>query len=295
MSDRQLFFVSTRVCARELRTLCGSYSRPKDRICLAQWQRWLLLEPVSEALTLVFGGLILLLAFAVPTIRAPLQEDPLKASNVAACLFDRYCNPIGGRQIDHRLVPLEDFPDAVIKVTLATEDRHFYDHLDLDLPGALHTLLTRMQNDRVHQDGSSITRQLARTLLSNTGPGVGQKIKEVFLAVWLEWHLTKDEILGLYLNYVDMGGDALGVDGAARFYFNKPVRDLNLAEAAMLVGLIKVPTTYVPHLDLATAQARANVVLDNLVEAGFMTEDQVLRARSDAARLVVRGKTTSPN
>ncbi|MGY8682108.1 transglycosylase domain-containing protein [Bradyrhizobium sp. UFLA05-153] len=276
--------------------MCGRYSRLIDRISLGRRQRWLLLEPVSETLTLVFGGLILLLAFAVPTIRAPLQEDWLKACNVAACLFDQFGDPIRGRPVDRGVsAPLEDFPDALIKVTLATEDRHFYDHFGIDFPGALHALLTRTENDGVHQDGSSITQQLARTLLSNTERGIGHQIKEVFLAVWLEWHLTKDELLRLYLNSVNMGGDTLGVDGAARFYFNKPARDVTLAEAAMLVGLIKAPTGYAPHIDLTTARARANVVLDNLVEAGFMTEDEVLRARSDAARVVVRGMKTSPN
>ncbi|MGV7218024.1 transglycosylase domain-containing protein [Bradyrhizobium sp. UFLA05-112] len=272
----------------------GRYSRFLDRISLGRRQRWLLLEPFSETLTLIFGGLILLLALAVPTIRAPLQEDWLKACNVAACLFDQFGDPIGGRPVDRGVsTPLEDFPDALIKVTLATEDRHFYEHFGIDFPGDLHALLARTQND--HQDDSSITQQLARTLLSNTERGIGLKINEVFLAVWLEWHLTKDEILRLYLNSVNMGGDSLGVDGAARFYFNKPASDVTLAEAAMLVGLIKAPTDYAPHIDLTTARARANVVLDNLVEAGFMTEDQVLRARSDAARVVVRGMKTSPN
>lgn len=90
----------------------------------------------SESITLAFGGLILLLVLAVPTIRASLQEDWLKVSIVAACLFDQFCDPIGGRPIDHDVsVPLEDFPDAVVKLTPATEDSHFYDHVDLDFPG----------------------------------------------------------------------------------------------------------------------------------------------------------------
>lgn len=90
----------------------------------------------SESITLAFGGLILLLVLAVPTIRASLQEDWLKVSIVAACLFDQFCDPIGGRPIDHDVsVPLEDFPDAVVKLTPATEDNHFYDHVDLDFPG----------------------------------------------------------------------------------------------------------------------------------------------------------------
>ncbi|WP_445219940.1 transglycosylase domain-containing protein [Bradyrhizobium sp. Pa8] len=300
MSVREPFFDCALVFfvffARELRTLYRGYLRIISRISPGQWQRWLLLEPISEALTLVLGGLILLLAFGVSTIRAPLQEDWLKASSVTACLFDRFGHPIGSEPVDRGVsVPFEEFPDVLIKATLATEDRHFYDHFDIDLPGALHALLMRTQNDRLHQDGSSITQQLARSLFLNGERGIDNTVKGILHAVWLEWHLTKDEVLRLYLNCINLGGDALGFDGAARFYFNKTVREVNLAEAAMLVGLIEAPTRYAPHIDLTAARTRANVVLDNLVATGFMTEDQVLIARSAAARVVIRGKMTSPN
>ncbi|MGL3104337.1 transglycosylase domain-containing protein [Bradyrhizobium sp. BR 1432] len=275
--------------ASELRELCYRYSRFIDGISFGRWQRWLLLEPASEALTLALGGLLLLLAFANPTTRARSQEDCAKASDVTVCLLSQFADATVGGRI---AVPLGDFPDTLIKATLATEDRHFYDHFGRDFPGALHALLVSAKNGGRHQDGSSISQQLARTLLLNDGRGIGHTIKQALLAVWLEWHMTKDEILRLYLNCVDMGADTLGVDGAARFYFNKPARDMSLAEAAMLVGLINAPTA---HIDLTAAHARANAVLDNLVETGFMTEDQVLGARHNAARVVVRGKETPPN
>ena len=109
-------------------------------------------------------------------------------------------------------------------------------------------------------------------------------MKEAFLAIWLETRLTKNEILKLYLDRAYMGGGTFGVDAAAQFYFNKSARDVNLAEAAMLAGLFKAPTRFAPHINLPAARARANIVLDNLVEAGFMTEGQVFGARRNPAR-----------
>jgi penicillin-binding protein 1A len=113
--------------------------------------------------------------------------------------------------------------------------------------------------------------------------------------MWLESRLTKNEILKLYLDRAYMGGGAFGVDAAAQFYFNKSARDVNLAEAAMLAGLFKAPTRFAPHVNLPAARARANVVLDNLVEANFMTEGQVFGARRNPATPVDRRDERSPN
>ena len=138
------------------------------------------------------------------------------------------------------------------------------------------------------QGGSSITQQLAKNLFLNNERTIERKVKEAFLAIWLETRLTKNEILKLYLDRAYMGGGAFGVDAAAQYYFNKSARDVNLAEAAMLAGLFKAPTRFAPHVNLPAARARANVVLDNLVEAGFMTEGQVFGARRNPATAVDR-------
>src|SRR5262249_53433022 len=124
---------------------------------------------------------------------------------------------------------------------------------------------------------------------------IERKVNEAFLAIWLETRLTKNEILKLYLDRAYMGGGTFGVDGAAHFYFNKSVRDVNLSEAAMLAGLFKAPTKFAPHINLPAARARANVVLDNLVDAGFMTEGQVFGARRNPAFAVDRRDENSPN
>ncbi len=145
------------------------------------------------------------------------------------------------------------------------------------------------------QGGSSLTQQLAKNLFLNNERTLERKIKEAFLAMWLEARLTKNEILKLYLDRAYMGGGAFGVDAAAQYYFNKSARDVNLAEAAMLAGLFKAPSKFSPNVNLPAARARANVVLDNLVEAGFMTEGQVFGARRNPATPVDRRDDRAPN
>ena len=267
-----------------------------DRFYVGRWKRWVFIEPLSEAATIGLGGLILMLALAVPAFRETADEDWLKKSDLAVTFLDRYGNPIGSRGIKHNdSIPLEDFPDNLIKATLATEDRRFYDHFGIDVAGTARALVTNAQAGGVRQGGSSITQQLAKNLFLSNERTIERKVNEAFLAIWLETRLTKNEILKLYLDRAYMGGGTFGVDGAAHFYFNKSARDVNLAEAAMLAGLFKAPTKYAPHINLPAARARANVVLDNLVDAGFMTEGQVFGARRNPATAVDRRDENSPN
>jgi penicillin-binding protein 1A len=278
------------------RELYERYSTFMDRFYVGRWKRWVFIEPLSEAATIGLGGLILLLALAVPAFRETADEDWLKKSDLAVSFLDRYGNPIGSRGIKHNdSIPLEDFPDNLIKATLATEDRRFYDHFGIDIAGTGRALVTNAQAGGVRQGGSSITQQLAKNLFLSNERTIERKVNEAFLAIWLETRLTKNEILKLYLDRAYMGGGTFGVDGAAHFYFNKSVRDINLAEAAMLAGLFKAPTKFAPHINLPAARARANVVLDNLVDAGFMTEGQVFGARRNPAFAVDRRDENSPN
>ncbi len=289
--DSTLF--SSGVGAREL---YERFSTFMDRFYVGRWKRWVFIEPLSEAATIGLAGLVVLLALAQPAFRETSDEDWLKKSDLAVTFLDRYGNPIGSRGIKHNdSIPLEEFPDNLIKATLATEDRRFYDHFGIDVAGTFRALVTNAQAGGVRQGGSSITQQLAKNLFLSNERTIERKINEAFLAIWLETRLTKNEILKLYLDRAYMGGGTFGVDGAAHFYFNKSVRDVNLAEAAMLAGLFKAPTKYAPHINLPAARARANQVLDNLVDAGFMTEGQVFGARRNPATAVDRRDENSPN
>lgn len=282
--------------AKGIRELYERYSTFMDRFYVGRWKRWVFIEPLSEAATLGLGGMVLMLILAIPAFRETADEDWLKKSDLAVTFLDRYGNPIGSRGIKHNdSIPLEDFPDVLIKATLATEDRRFYEHFGIDIAGTARALVTNAQAGGVRQGGSSITQQLAKNLFLSNERTIERKINEAFLAVWLEWRLSKNEILKLYLDRAYMGGGTFGVDGAAHFYFNKSARDVTLAEAAMLAGLFKAPTKYAPHINLPAARARANVVLDNLVDAGFMTEGQVFGARRNPAFAVDRRDEASPN
>ncbi|MDA9468866.1 transglycosylase domain-containing protein [Bradyrhizobium sp. CCBAU 53415] len=282
--------------AKGIRELYERYSTFMDRFYVGRWKRWVFVEPLSEAATLGLGGLVVMLTLAIPAFRETADEDWLKKSDLAVTFLDRYGNPIGSRGIKHNdSIPLEDFPDVLIKATLATEDRRFYEHFGIDIAGTARALVTNAQAGGVRQGGSSITQQLAKNLFLSNERTIERKVNEAFLAIWLEWRLTKNEILKLYLDRAYMGGGTFGVDGAAHFYFNKSARDVTLAEAAMLAGLFKAPTKYAPHINLPAARARANVVLDNLVDAGFMTEGQVFGARRNPAFAVDRRDEASPN
>jgi penicillin-binding protein 1A len=272
------------------------FSTFMDRFYVGHWKRWVFIEPLSEMATLGLGGLIVMLALAVPAFRETSDDDWLKKSDLAVSFLDRYGTPIGNRGIKHNdSIPLEDFPDHLIKATLATEDRRFFDHFGIDIAGTFRALATNARAGGVVQGGSSISQQLAKNLFLSNERTIERKVKEAFLAIWLETRLTKNEILKLYLDRAYMGGGTFGVDGAAQFYFNKSAREVNLAEAAMLAGLFKAPTKYAPHINLPAARARANVVLDNLVEAGFMTAGQVFGARRNPAVAIDRRNENSPN
>jgi len=267
-----------------------------DRFHVSSWRRWYFVEPLSECLTLGNAGLLVMLALAIPAFRETADDDWLKKSELAVTFLDRYGNEVGSRGIRHNdAIPLDQFPDHLIKATLATEDRRFYEHFGIDFPGLFRAMLTNARAGGVVQGGSSISQQLAKNLFLSNERTIERKVKEAFLALWLEVRLPKNEILKLYLDRAYLGGGTFGVDAAAQFYFNKSARDVNLAEAAMLAGLFKAPSRFAPHINLPAARARANVVLDNLVEAGFMTEGQVFGARRNPAMAVDRRDERAPN
>jgi penicillin-binding protein 1A len=278
------------------RELYERYTVFMDRFHVSGWRRWYLIEPISECATIGAGGLVLALALAIPAFRETSEEDWLKASQLAVTFLDRYGNEIGSRGIRHNdSIPLDEFPDHLVKATLATEDRRFFEHFGIDIPGTFRAVLTNARAGGVVQGGSSITQQLAKNLFLNNERTIERKVKEAFLAIWLEVRLSKNDILKLYLDRAYMGGGTFGVDAAAQYYFNKSARDVTLAESAMLAGLFKAPSKFAPHINLPAARGRANVVLDNLVESGFMTEGQVFGARRNPAMVIDRRDERAPN
>ena len=253
-------------------------------------------DAACEGLNVGLVGLILALALAQPAFRDTSDDDWLKRSDLAVTFLDRYGVEVGRRGIKHDdSIPFEQLPDHFIKAVLATEDRRFFSHFGIDVVGTLRALTVNARASGVVQGGSSITQQLAKNLFLTNERSLDRKVKEAYLALWLEHHLSKKEILKLYLDRAYMGGGAFGVQAAAQFYFGKSARDINLAEAAMLAGLFKAPTKYSPNVNLPAARARANDVLSNLVDAGFMTEGQVYAARRNPATPVDHSARGNPD
>jgi penicillin-binding protein 1A len=252
-------------------------------------------ELVSDGATFaVLGGLIMV-AFAKPAFERT-RIDWRSAQEFAVVFLDRSGNEVGRRGIlQSDSVPLGEMPPHLIQATLATEDRRFFEHWGIDVLGTFRAIVENARNSGVVQGGSSITQQLAKNLFLSNERTFERKINEAFLALWLEVNLTKEEILRLYFERAYMGAGAFGVEAASRIYFGRSVRDITLAEAAMLAGMFKAPTRYAPHVNLPAARARANQVLSNMVDAGFATEGQVWAARRNPATPIARRHEDAPD
>jgi len=252
-------------------------------------------ELACETLTLSVAGFLVILSFALPAFEVAQGKINL-SDEYSVTFLDRYGNEIGKRGLlRDDSVPLAEIPDHMIKATLATEDRRFFDHFGIDLMGTFRALAENARADQVVQGGSSLTQQLAKNMFLSPERALSRKIKEAFIAVYLENHYSKPEILKLYFDRAYLGGGSYGVEAAAHYYFGKSIREVNLAEAAMLAGMFKAPTRYAPHVNLAASRARANEVLSNMVEAGYMSEGQVYGARLNPARIVERTDADAPH
>jgi penicillin-binding protein 1A len=288
--DSSLFSAKRRIVAAY-----SSYSAFLDRFHVSGLGK-LAVEAACEGLTLGLAGALVALTLALPAFRETSDEDWLKREDLAVTFLDRYGVEVGRRGIKHDdSIPLEQLPDHFIKAVLATEDRRFFTHFGIDVIGTLRALTVNARASGVVQGGSSITQQLAKNLFLTNERSLDRKVKEAYLALWLEHHLSKKEILRLYLDRAYMGGGAFGVQAAAQFYFGKSARDIDLPQSAMLAGLFKAPTKYSPEVNLPAARARANDVLSNLVDAGFMTEGQVYAARRNPATPVDHSARGSPD
>ncbi|MBN4046365.1 PBP1A family penicillin-binding protein [bacterium AH-315-P15] len=226
------------------------------------------------------GFIFLFLTYQLFTWRTPSHAELWQENRVPSLtIFDEEGTTLAIRGAFYgEILGLDDLPVHVAQAFLAIEDRRFYNHPGIDAWGLARATLANMRAGGVVQGGSTITQQVAKNLFLTPARTLRRKLHEVLLALWLERHLSKDEILTLYMNRIYLGAGTYGIDAAARFYFGKSARDLTLAEAAMLAGLPKAPSRYAPTTDLAQAQARAELVLENMVRARF-----IMREEADAA------------
>ncbi|MEN2985736.1 MAG: PBP1A family penicillin-binding protein [Thermodesulfovibrionaceae bacterium] len=175
-------------------------------------------------------------------------------------------------------VPFLQIPKHLVNAVIATEDSRFWKHKGIDYIGIARALIKDILYLSIKEGGSTITQQLAKIMFLTPEKTISRKIKEAYLAIKIERELSKEKILELYLNNVYFGHGAYGVEMASRIYFGKSVKDINLAEAAMLAGLIKAPNLYSPYNDLVKAKQRQDVVLKRMEEEEFITPQERQRA-----------------
>jgi penicillin-binding protein 1A len=171
-------------------------------------------------------------------------------------------------------IALKDLPPYLPKAFIAIEDRRFYSHYGIDPVGIARAAVANVLHRGVSQGGSTLTQQLAKNLFLTQERTMTRKLQEVELALWLERKHSKNEILELYLNRVYFGSGAYGVEAAAQRYFGKSARNVTIAEAAMLAGLVKSPSRLAPNRNPEGAEARAQIVLAAMADAKFITASQ---------------------
>ena len=192
------------------------------------------------------------------------------------------------------LIAAEEMAPVLPQAVLAIEDRRFFTHGGIDAFGVIRAAWQNAVEGRVVAGGSTISQQVAKLVFLSPERSVKRKIQEAILAFWLEREFTKEEILTIYLNRAYFGAGAYGVDAAARRYFGRSARDVDVAQAAMIAGLLKAPSRYSPANDLALARKRAAVVVDAMVDAEFLTGAEGKVAKEGVKTLAVARRRGPP-
>ena len=240
---------------------------PKKKNILFTITKWLFIFGVWGVL--LVGGVVLWYAKDLPDITQSATFERKTSIIVKAedgTVLARY-----GEQ-KSKNIHVDDLPPHLIQAVLAIEDRRFYNHHGIDLWGISRAMIANLRAGRFVQGGSTITQQLAKNLFLTHERKLPRKIKEAILAIWIERELSKDEILSAYMNRVYLGSGTYGFNTASNLYFGKPARQVNLHEAAILAGLLKAPSKYSPHASLDRAKERAKIVLNAMIDAGYITQ-----------------------
>ena len=238
------------------------------------WHQWglrVLIEASVLTLTAAFGIAILIVWYAHDL---PNTDKLWKADRgTLPTLIAADGSPLAVRG-SHFGAParLAELPPHLIQAVLAVEDRNFHTHVGVNPLSLLRALIVNTTEGNVRQGGSTITQQLAKNLFLNADRTLKRKVQELLLAFWLERRFTKEEILTLYLNRAYFGSGAYGIDAASFRYFGKPASDLSLNESALVAGLLKAPSKYNPNHNPTDAGLRARLVIESMVDAGFLNQ-----------------------
>jgi len=233
---------------------------------------------ISAVILLLFG----LVKWSLASVQAsiPKWDSNRLETDRNTFIFDKNGGLLAVLHADKNRVPipLERIPQHLIEAVVATEDVRFYEHRGIDFQGIGRAVLANFKQKKAVEGASTITQQLVKNSFLTPEKTMERKIKEALLAIELEKKYSKKEILAMYLNRVYFGHGAYGVQAAAQTYFGKNVQDLTLAESALLAGLLRNPGNYSPYLDPESALGRMETVLNLMVQAGFITDEEALEA-----------------
>ena len=243
---------------------------------LGGWRRFVPRRP-GRWIVRGLAALIVLLVIAVAwlAVTAPLSQSLKPPTPPSIVLTDSQGKPIARRgAIIGAPVDAAKLPAHVREAFMAIEDRRFYSHWGIDPRGIARAAWANVGSGGVRQGGSTITQQLAKNAFLDSDRTAARKIREVFIAFWLEAWLTKDEILSRYLSNVYFGDNVYGLTAASKHYFGRAPDKLNVGQAAMLAGLVKAPSRLAPTANLKGARERQAVVVGAMVNAGFLTKGE---------------------
>jgi penicillin-binding protein 1A len=183
------------------------------------------------------------------------------------------------------LIPYEKIPELIVRSFISAEDDRFFEHSGINIFSMVRASIANFKAGRVVQGGSTITQQVAKSLLLTPEKSFERKIKEIILASRIEQNLTKQQILYLYLNQIYLGHGAYGVQAASRMYFGKDISNITLAEASLLAGMPQAPGKYSPLLNPKRAKERQLYVLHRMVENRFIDQNQMMQAAAEPLRI----------
>ncbi|MBS0316690.1 MAG: penicillin-binding protein 1A [Proteobacteria bacterium] len=257
---------------------------PKQADSPTTWMGWLARLAIWGAGVAVAGILSLLIVIGIAlAVAYPNLPDTNALTDYRPKLPLRVFTADGVKigefgEERRNMTPIQDIPAIMKEAVLSAEDAHFYQHGGVDYAGVVRAALANLAHSK-SQGASTITMQVARNVYLSTEKTYTRKIYEILLTFKLEHELTKDQILQIYMNQIYLGNRAYGFASACQTYFGKPLKDITLAEAAMLAGLPKAPSAYNPIANPARARARQLYVLDRMVDNGYITA-----AQADAAK-----------
>jgi len=268
--------------------------RRRGRQRRAKRKRSNLVFIVAGCIAAAIGGVVLVSALAVHSVAESLQDENLKEIRLGqnTRIYDKDGKLLGivAGVTNRTVVPSARIPQVLKDATVAIEDKRFYEHDGVDYYRLAGAAVRDLESGSASQGGSTITMQLIKNLYDpKASRTLSKKIEEAYLAYQYEKKYTKDEILAKYLNGVFYGQNAVGVQAASLTYFDTDVWKISLTQAALLAGLPQAPSSYNPFADPAAARARRNVVLDQMADQGFITQEKAEQAKRSGIALK-RGK-----